>query len=231
MKQNSEERPRKKSKVFRFFMKLLVFVVALYLLLNMLVLLSTSSKIVSEDEVTPCTCVMVLGAGVRSDGTPTPMLKDRLDMGIYLYKTGKASKILMSGDHATKGYDEVNVMKSYAIEAGVPAEDVFCDHAGLSTYDSVYRAKHIFGQERLIIVSQSYHLFRALYIAGILEIDAVGVSADLHDYSFKVDLFNYARESVARCKDALFSIFKPKSRIVGDPIPLTPETNGNITDG
>ena len=231
MKKDSEERPRKKSRVFRFFIKILIICAAAYLLLNMLVLLSSSSRIVPADEVSPCTCVMILGAGIRSDGTPTLMLKDRLDTGIALYKSGKAVKILMSGDHATKEYDEVNAMKAYAIDAGIPEEDIFCDHAGLSTYDSVYRAKHIFGQNRLIIVSQSYHLFRALYIAGVLEIDASGVSADLHDYRFKYDLFNYARESVARCKDAIFSIFKPQSQIGGDPIPITPETNGNITNG
>lgn len=123
-------------------------------------------------------CILILGAGVK-DGKPKPMLRDRLLTGIELYKSGAAEKIIMSGDHGRADYDEVNVMRAFALEQGVSAEDIFLDHAGFSTYDSVYRAKNIFGAENIIIVSQKYHLYRALYIAKKLDVKAAGVSANL----------------------------------------------------
>ena len=98
-----------------------------------------------------------MGAGVK-DGKPKPMLRDRLLTGIELYKSGAAKKIIMSGDHGRADYDEVNVMRAFALEQGVRAEDIFLDHAGFSTYDSVYRAKNIFGAENIIIVREKYDL-------------------------------------------------------------------------
>ena len=106
----------------------------------------------------PYDCILVLGAGVNED-EPSDMLRDRLDTAIELYNTGIAPKILMSGDHGCEDYDEVNVMKNYAIAKGVPSEDIFMDHAGFSTYESLYRAKAVFGAERVVVVSQKYHLY------------------------------------------------------------------------
>lgn len=171
-------------------------------------------------------CILILGAGVK-DGKPKPMLRDRLLTGIELYKSGAAKKIIMSGDHGRADYDEVNVMRSFAIEQGVRAEDIFLDHAGFSTYDSVYRAKNIFGAENIIIVSQKYHLYRALYISEKLDVKAAGVSANLNTYGgqLKRDI----REIIARDKDFFKCIIKPKAQIMGDKIPL--DGDGSITLG
>jgi len=115
----------------------------------------------------------VLGAQVYSDGTPSPVLRDRLDYALVLYNSGKANKILVSGDHGTKGYDEVNVMKAYLMEKGVPREDIFMDHAGFDTYDSMHRAKSVFCVESLLISTQDFHIKRAIYIGRRLGIDNI----------------------------------------------------------
>ena len=169
---------------------------------------------------------MILGAGVK-DGKPKPMLRDRLLTGIELYKSGAADKIIMSGDRGRADYDEVNVMRAFALEQGVRAEDIFLDHAGFSTYDSVYRAKNIFGAENIIIVSQKYHLYRALYISEKLDVKAAGVSANLNTYGgqLKRDI----REIIARDKDFFKCIVKPEAEIMGDKIPL--DGDGSITLG
>lgn len=171
-------------------------------------------------------CILILGAGVK-DGKPKPMLRDRLLTGIELYKSGAAEKIIMSGDHGRADYDEVNVMRAFALEQGVSAEDIFLDHAGFSTYDSVYRAKNIFGAENIIIVSQKYHLYRALYISEKLDVKAAGVSANLNTYGgqLKRDI----REIIARDKDFFKCIVKPEAEIMGDKIPL--DGDGSITLG
>ena len=171
-------------------------------------------------------CILILGAGVKDD-KPKPMLRDRLLTGIELYKSGAAEKIIMSGDHGRADYDEVNVMRAFALEQGVRAEDIFLDHAGFSTYDSVYRAKNIFGAENIILVSQKYHLYRALYIAKKLDVKAAGVSADLNTYGgqLKRDI----REIIARDKDFFKCIVKPEAEIMGDKIPL--DGDGSITLG
>ena len=122
-------------------------------------------------------CILILGAGVHEDGKPSLMLKDRLERGIDLYKAGISEKIIVSGDHGTVGYDEVNVMKNYLIDAGIPSENIFMDHAGFSTYESIYRARDIFCVKSMVIVTQKYHLYRALYIAKEFGLDAVGVPA------------------------------------------------------
>ena len=171
-------------------------------------------------------CILVLGCRVRSDGAPGGMLADRLDVGISLYRDGVAPKLLMSGDHGGAEYDEVNAMKQYAIERGVTSSDVFMDHAGFSTYDSLYRAKEIFGAARIVIVTQGYHLYRALYIARSLGIEAYGVAADLHTYSGqgKRDF----REFFARNKDFIGCAFGVKPKYLGESIPI--DGNGNLTN-
>ena len=196
---------------------------------DIIVVSSAKDRIITADEAAELQnidCVLVLGAGVR-DGRPTPMLRDRLITGISLYESGAAPKIIMSGDHGREDYDEVNVMKSYAVENGVPDGDVFMDHAGFSTYDSIYRAKAVFEADSIIIVTQKYHLYRALYIAERLGVNAVGVSADLDDYSgqLKRDL----REIAARDKDFFSCLFKPEPKYLGEKIPVSGD--GNITDG
>lgn len=173
-------------------------------------------------------CVLVLGAGVWGE-SPSPMLEERLNRGIEVYKTGCADRILMSGDHGRTEYDEVNVMKDFAVGKGAVAEEVFMDHAGFSTYESMYRAKEVFQVEKVVIVTQKYHLYRAIYNARRLGLDAYGVAADgQYNYSLPVRTFNNARESLARCKDFLWCIFKPEPTYLGEVIPIS--SSGVLTD-
>ena len=123
-------------------------------------------------ELSGVDCILVLGCKVHDDGTPSAMLRDRLLQSIHLYQLGASPKLLMSGDHGQHRYDEVNAMKQFALDAGVPSQDIFMDHAGFSTYESVYRAKEIFGVDKILIVTQEYHLYRALYIANQLGVEA-----------------------------------------------------------
>ena len=222
---------KKKLKIILIALISAVLAVALaYFAFNAIVVLSASSHITTMDECEESVCAIVLGAGVRADGSPTWMLRDRLDTAIKLYEDGKVDKILMSGDHHTTSYDEVNNMKQYAIDAGVPSEDIFMDHAGLCTYDTMNRAKNIFCLEKAIIVTQEYHLYRAVFLARSFGIDAQGVATDNNDYGTYQFIHNNIRESIARCKDFLYSIFKPDTTIMGDLIPITPESNGDVTN-
>lgn len=170
-------------------------------------------------------CILVLGCGVKEDGTPSDRLYDRVKVGVDLYHAGVAPKILMSGDHENKGYDEVSAMLALAIEMGVPKEDVFLDHAGLSTYESVYRADYIFSCDSMVIVTQEYHLYRALHIAESFGIEAHGVSADLRSYQKM--LYHNCRETLARCKDFFYALTKPEPTYLGDKIDLTGD--GSVT--
>lgn len=170
-------------------------------------------------------CILVLGCGVRDDGTPSAMLRDRLRRGVELYQSGAAPKLLMSGDHGRDGYNEVDAMKTFAVAAGIPSEDVFMDHAGFSTYESMYRAKEVFQARKVIIVTQSYHLYRSIYIARSLGLEAYGVDADLVNYRGGAQ--REIREVLARSKDVFTCIFKPKSTYVGEPIPIW--GNGELT--
>jgi vancomycin permeability regulator SanA len=171
-------------------------------------------------------CIIVLGCQVRDDGTLSHMLRDRLMRGLEVYHAGATPKLLMSGDHGRKEYDEVNAMKQYAIENGVPSEHVFMDHAGFSTYETVYRAKEIFEADKVIIITQEYHLYRALYIADKLGIEAYGVSADLNKYAGQS--MRDFREVLARCKDWAMCIFKPEPTYLGESIPVN--GNGDVTN-
>ena len=201
--------------------------------LNAVIILSTH-RLIHEDAAAAAEvlsgdwdCILVLGAGVRNDGTPSHMLEDRLKTAIELYRAGVAPKLLMSGDHGQKEYDEVNVMRQYALDAGVPSEDIFMDHAGFSTYDSMYRARDVFLAKRILVVTQTYHLPRALYIAKAFGIEAEGVGADLRQYAGQAgrDL----REVAARVKDFGYALFKPQPVCLGEEIPVS--GNGEATLG
>lgn len=196
--------------------------------INFYVVNKTKSKIVTEKqakELENVDCILVLGAGIWGD-KPSPMLEDRLLQGITLYNNQTSSKIIMSGDHGKEEYDEVNVMKDFAIEKGVKSEDIFMDHAGFSTYDSVYRAKEIFKAQKIIIVTQKYHLHRALYVAEKLGIEAYGVASNPREYRGQV--VRELREVLARDKDFFKCIIKPEPTYLGDTIPVS--GNGDATN-
>jgi vancomycin permeability regulator SanA len=170
-------------------------------------------------------CIIVLGCQVKANGVPSDMLRDRLTRGIELYTLGAAPKLLMSGDHGRVEYDEVGTMKQYAIDAGIPSADIFKDHAGFSTYETVYRAKEVFAARRVIIVTQEYHLYRALYIAEKLGLEAYGVASDYHTYVGQS--MREGREILARCKDFAISVWKPEPTFLGDVIPVS--GSGDVT--
>ena len=206
------------------------FLLLLVLCINGYVVLSTKGQILSVNEASELKnidCILVLGCGVYADGTPSAMLTDRLKQSITLYNAGAAPKLLMSGDHGQENYDEVNTMKQYAVDASIPASDIFMDHAGFSTYESIYRAKEIFHAEKIIIVTQRYHLYRALHIANAFGLEAYGVSADLRSY--RGQTYRDVREILARNKDFITSIFKPKPTYLGETIPIFGD--GNLTNG
>lgn len=171
-------------------------------------------------------CILVLGCQVKSDGTPSDMLHDRLRRGVELYELEAAPKLLMSGDHGRTDYDEVDAMKRFAVDSGIPSEHVFMDHAGFSTYESIYRAKEIFQADKILIVTQQYHLYRAIYIAEMLGLEAYGVSSDYRAYSGQAS-YDF-REVLARVKDFGTSLFKPEPTYLGDAIPISGD--GNLTN-
>jgi len=171
-------------------------------------------------------CILVLGAKVKRDGSPSYMLKDRLDAGIALYQSGAAPKLLMSGDHGRVQYDEVNRMKQYAIDRGVPSRDVFMDHAGFSTYESMYRARDVFQVQRALVVTQEYHLYRALYDGKQLGLEVWGVPAKKIRYGGqrRRDI----REILAMNKDILFCLVRPEPKYLGEAIPVSGD--GDLTN-
>lgn len=219
---------QKTVKIAAAFLSLAAAGLAALLGVNAYVKSAVSDMIISAEEASGygADCVIVLGCKVKENGVPSDMLRDRLTRGVELYRLGAAPKILMSGDHGREDYNEVGAMKSFAEEAGVPSEDVFMDHAGFSTYETMYRAKEVFKARRVIIVTQEYHLYRSLYIAKKLGLEAVGVSSDLETY--RGQLKRDVREVLARSKDFMTCIFTPKPKYLGEAIPVSGD--GNLTN-
>ncbi len=189
---------------------------------------STKSQIITAETAATHTdfdCILVLGCGVKEDGSPSLMLQERMDCGIALYQKKNAPKLLLSGDNGQVEYNEVATMLRLATDAGVPSKDVFLDHAGFSTYESMFRAKEIFKAEKILIVTQEYHLYRALYIANQLDLEAYGVACDTTTYYGQT--LRDAREILARNKDAIQCIFKPNPTFLGEAIPVS--GNGEST--
>ena len=205
-----------------------VLTVALLLGINSWVKSSVRNYILTEEQAAQLTnmdCILVLGCKVGADGTLSHMLEDRLRQGVALYDLGAAPKLLMSGDHGTAEYDEVDAMKRYAVDAGIASQDVFMDHAGFSTYESVYRAKEVFQVRRVIIVTQEYHLYRALMVAREMGLEAYGVAVNYRTYVGQTA--RDIREILARVKDFGMTIFWPEPTYLGDVIPIS--GNGELT--
>jgi len=209
---------------------LIIFVLlfATIFIINFFVKATTKKQILTENlvgELEDIDCILVLGAGIWGD-KPSPMLEDRLLQAISLYENNVSTKIIMSGDHGRNEYDEVNTMKDYAIEKGVPSENIFMDHAGFSSYESIYRAKEIFQAKKIVIVTQEYHLYRSLYIAKQLGVEAYGVGADPRKYAGQA--YRELREILARNKDFVKCILKPEPTYLGETIPVN--GNGDVTN-
>ncbi len=174
---------------------------------------------VEEAKAKDVDCILVLGAAVWGGTRPSPMLQDRLDKGIELYNQGASPRMLMSGDHGGQYYDEVNVMKNYAMDAGIEDSHIFMDHAGFSTYESMIRAKEVFEVDSVIIVTQGYHLSRALYVANELGLEAYGVASDPRKYNGQ--FYRDLREMAARVKDFGTALLKPQPTYLGEVIPIS----------
>ncbi|MFA5523402.1 MAG: ElyC/SanA/YdcF family protein [Tissierellales bacterium] len=205
-----------------------ILVLVSVLSINAYVKSSVEDKIITPVNATSLDvdCIIVLGAGVWGDGRPSHMLEDRLLQGIELYENGASDRLLMSGDHGRKEYDEVNVMKVFAMDRGIPSDHIFMDHAGFSTYESIYRARDIFKVDKVIIVTQGYHMYRALYIAEELGLEAYGVASDPRQYVGQES--RELRETLARVKDFVNCIIKPEPTYLGDSIPINGD--GNLTN-
>ena len=217
--------PRKKSLVKRIVkvcMAVIVTGALVFTCLNLYVTTSTNDSVVTVNSVpsdAKADCILILGASVRANRKPSPMLLKRLERGLELYRKKAASKILVSGDNATVAYNEVKVMREWLQAKGVPPQDIFEDHAGFSTYESMYRARDVFKVKRMIVVTQRYHLARAIYTGDALGLKVWGVAANGNNYSgqLKRDM----REWVARVKDLGKSIYKPEPRFLGPALPIS----------
>lgn len=163
-------------------------------------------------------CIIVLGAGLRADGTMTEILKERVVAGTELYFSGASGRILVSGDHSRADYNEVGAMKAYMVSAGIPDSAVFTDHAGFDTYDTMYRARDVFRAKRVIIVTQNFHLSRAVFIARSLGMEAYGYACDPEGRF--AGLGNHTREAAARTKYVFDAIIKPSPKYLGEAIPI-----------
>lgn len=219
-----------KSKVFKAVIGTLICVCVLLAVgaagINAYMLSYSNKRFVTADGLNTdeYDCILVLGAGLWG-GEPSPMLKERLDFAIEAYNGGCSDKLLVSGDHGTKSYDEVNAMKDYLVKNGVPSDSVFMDHAGFSTYESMYRARDVFKAQKVLIVTQKYHLYRAVYIARQLGLDAYGFERE----ELKYPITNSVREAAARVKDFFYCIVKPEPTYLGEEIPIK-TASASLTD-
>lgn len=166
-------------RLLTFFFILLI----ICLLLVLRVQLKYRDKIISGEKLTPPNIGLVFGAGLKAKGQPGAVLEDRIFTAIKLFQDGKVSKIIMSGDNRDVNHNEVQAMKNFALEQGLPEDAIILDHAGLNTYDSCYRVREAFGLNKIILITQKYHLARALYICNELGVDALGVPAEDRGYA------------------------------------------------
>ena len=175
--------------------------------------------------------VLVLGAQTRGTRL-SPVLRDRVEAGAACVRAGKGTKLLLTGDHGRRNYDEVNAMRLFVLEhSDIPAEDIFTDHAGFSTWDSVYRAGAVFGARELIIVTQEFHIARAVFLARSLGIDAAGLALDEEQFLKKTRRFWRLREFFARGKAAFCALVKPRPRYLGESIPISGNGRASWDEG
>ncbi|OGO42185.1 MAG: hypothetical protein A2W36_05330 [Chloroflexi bacterium RBG_16_58_14] len=213
--------PRKMLKVFFNLLKLAIGMGLLaFLLPRLITALSTISYIYPVEDAPVRRVAVVFGAGLWRDGNPTPVLRDRVETAARLYFDGKVEKLLMSGDNSVVEYNEPEAMRQYALSLGVPDEDIVLDHAGRRTYDTCYRAKAIFQVEQPILVTQSFHLPRAVYTCRAMGVDATGVSADIQYYRRSSRLYWSLRELPATLTALLqVHILRPEP-VLGEPLPI-----------
>lgn len=214
-------------KMFLSLIKLLILFTGLLLIITAaarVLIVSTSDKyILTLQDQPEAQVALVLGAGLRRDGSPTAILRDRVQSAVELYRAGKVSKLLMSGDNSYIDYNEPGAMREYAISLGVPDGDIVLDYAGRRTYDSCFRAKHIFGVKSLITVTQSFHIPRATYICRSLGIEATGYTANNLYYRKSSRLYWNIREIPAMLVAAIEVLITHPLPILGEKEYIFPE--------
>jgi SanA protein len=211
--------------LFRLLSLLLGLGVVVLLLPRLITFLYTRPRTFSVPAVPAARVALVFGAGLNRDGRPTTVLRDRVATAADLYFSGKVEKLLMSGDNQFLYYNEPGAMKAYALELGVPEEDIVLDYAGRRTYDSCYRAREIFGVHEAILVTQSFHLPRAVYTCSRLGLSSSGVAADQHKYWQGSWMFWNLREIPATLV-ALWEVhFSQPLPVLGEPEPIFPFGN------
>ncbi len=183
----------------------------------------------SVDQVSKHGVAIIFGAGLWRDGSPTPVLRDRVATGVDLYFAGKAEKLLMSGDNRFEDYNEPAAMRDYAISLGVPDDAIVLDYAGRRTYDTCYRAREIFELDSAILVTQGFHLPRALYTCNALGVAAVGVEADQRIYRRRSLAFWHTRETIATLVAMLEVHVLHPLPVLGEPEPIFTDNLNEIT--
>ena len=187
---------------------------------NLIVFLGGRGSTTDTREVPHAQAALVLGAQVMPNGAPSSMLSDRIDAAAELYEAGKVDKLLLSGDHSRANYDEVGTMKRILLARGIPAQDIFTDHAGFDTWDSAQRAKRVFDVSTAVVVTQGFHMARALYDARRAGLQVTGFSADRRDYGGVMAKLRL-REAAARVKTMGDVVTGADPHFLGTEIPIS----------
>lgn len=211
-------------KILKAFYNLLKLAIAFGLLAlllpRLITALTTISHIYSVEDAPIRRVAIVFGAGLWRDGSPTPVLRDRVQTAAQLYFDGKVEKLLMSGDNRFIEYNEPEAMRQFALSLGVPDEDIVLDYAGRRTYDTCYRAKEIFKVDSPILVTQAFHLSRALYTCRALGMEAIGVKADTQVYQRSSLLYWQLRELPATMTALMELHLLHPEPVLGEPLPI-----------
>jgi len=212
-------------------LKLLLFSILLLLVLfglpRLITSLAAAGRMYSAIDAPAAPAAIVFGAGLQKDGSPSPVLKDRVAAAVELYKDGKVVKLLMSGDNRFIDYNEPAAMRDYALSLGVPAENIVLDYAGRRTYDTCYRARDIFGLDEALLVTQKFHLPRAIFTCSGMGIKVNGVIADLRDYHDHAERFWNLREIPATLV-AVWQVWVSKPLpVLGEPEPIFADKANN----
>lgn len=207
-------------KFFRIAIWLGIFGVFFVFLIRGIFLLKASPQTFTQDDVPTRRVAIVFGAEVKEDGTPSVVLKDRIETAVELYKSGKVEKLLMSGDNRFDHYNEPEAMRQYALTLAVPDSDIVLDYAGRRTYDTCYRAREIFGVDSAILVTQGFHMPRSLFLCNSFGIDAVGVESEKYYYLKRLRLIWNVRELLATVQSVLDVYLLKPLPVLGEPEPI-----------
>lgn len=211
--------------LFRLILWAVIGAVIIFGIPRLITALSARGKIYSIAEAPTSRAAIVFGAGLQRDGTPSPVLKDRISAAVQLYQQGKVEKILMSGDNRFVDYNEPAAMKTFAVDLGVPDEAIVLDYAGRRTYDTCYRAREIFGLDEALLVTQKFHLPRTIFTCTGMGMKVDGVTADLREYHTNSLRYWNLRELPASLVAVWQVWISHPLPVLGDPEPIFPTKN------